>query len=266
MTTVRAVSRSESLSEPLPHLHELSALYALGFRPRRGEVIVVGGRSGAAKSSFMIWLAVTWNLPTLYYSLDQNLGESTHRALAAHTGNTVDEVDQLLREGRTPPDDQAPICWCFDRNPGINDLQDELDAYVESYDAWPEIIVVDNLIDVFHGREGDKNGYDDTLKFLKEKAFESNAAVFVLAHTSALVKPNDPFTPQPKYALLDKPDKHPQGILMVALNPKTGEFRVSVAKSRMSLSDESSEDYASLRADQARCSFSTWYQGYQYAS
>jgi len=264
MTTLRAVTRSESLSAPLPPLHELNALYSLGFKPRRGEVIVIGARSGAAKSSFMIWLAVRWSLPTLYYSLDQNLYESTYRALAAQTGETVDQIEQHMTSGQHYRGEVAPISWCFDKNPSIVDLQEELDAYVEAHDAWPEIIVVDNLIDVYHGREGDKSGYDDTLKFLKEKASESNATVFVLAHTSESVKPSDPFTPQPKYALLDKPDKHPQQILMVALNPKSGEFRVAVSKARMTLSDASSESYASLRADQARCTFSPWYPHYAY--
>lgn len=267
MTTLRAVTRSESLSAPLPQVYELAALYALGFKPRRGEVILIGARSGAAKSSFAIWLCVRLGLPCLYWSLDQNLYESTYRALAAHTGKTIDEVESLIKMGIAPPPDQAPIQWCFDKNPSIVDMQEELDAYVEAYDSWPEVMVVDNIIDVYHGREGDKTGYDDALKFLKEKAAESNATIFVLAHTSKSVKASNPHDPQPKYALLDSPDKHPQQILMVALNPSSGEFKVAVAKSRLTLSDESSEHVVSLTADQARCTFSPWVgHRYEYAS
>lgn len=258
MTTLRAIHRSESMSPPLPEVHELQALYSEGFRPRKGELIMVGARSGAAKSSFAIWYAVQLNLPTLYFSADQNVFEGTTRAIAAKTGVTIDEVEQRLNRGETPPD-QAPIQWCFDTNPSIMDLQEEIDAYVEAYDAWPEIIVVDNLLNIFHGHEGNNNGFDEVLKFLKEKASESGATVFVLHHAQAMVQSKDPHNPQPKYALLEKPDKLPQQILMLGLNQKTGELRVAVVKSRMTVSDESGETYTSLRADLSRCSIGPWY-------
>lgn len=258
MTTVRAVRRAESHSPPLPQVHQLSALYAAGFKPRHGEVIMIGARSGAAKSSFVIWLCVQMDLPTLYYSADQNTYEATTRAIAAKTGLTIDEIEGRLNKGETPPD-QAPISWCFDQNPSISDLQEEMDAYVEAHDAWPQVIVLDNLLNVYHGHEGNTTGFDEVLKFLKEKAGESGATVFVLHHCQAGVNMKDPHNPQPKYALLEKVDKLPQQILTLGLNQQTGELRVALVKSRMTTCDETGETYSSLKADQARCTFSSWY-------
>lgn len=253
----RALRYSAKSAEPLPYVHELAALYDLGVKPRRGELIMVAGRAGSAKSSFALWLTMRMQLRTLYFSADMNPWQASIRLAAAQSEMTVDEVEGSLSDGTYVPADPLPIHFCFDASPTLDDMDEELDAYLEAWNRWPELVVVDNLRNVDALHENEYGGQNFVLDHLHGMTRTTGAAVIVLHHTQIAVGTKDPGAPQPRWAIKNKVDELPELILTLGLDAETNLFQIACVKQRMGKQDIEAGHRATLQADLSRNLFRT---------
>jgi hypothetical protein len=163
------------------------------------------------------------------------------------------------------------VQFCFDANPALPDMQDEVDAWVEKYNTFPDIIVVDNLRNVWNGEgSGSEHAsYKATQQLLIDFARHTGACVITLHHMvlpTAQDKDADEKMryPRPQYAIDGKVSQLPDFILSVA---KDGDdFRFAVVKDRYHTFDASGKSYHELRVNGATGQFSRGYTPQQRAN
>lgn len=264
LTAARAVSRSAASSDPLPDVPALAALVAAGVQPRRGTLILIAALPKAGKSNFVMWWVKEMGLPCLYFSADMNSYDATTRLAACVTGHSVETV----RQGMAHPSgsayyedalEEVPIQWCFDASPTVEDLWLELDAYVEAYDTYPQVIVVDTLMKVQASEE--YAGQQYIMSELSAMARITGAAVFVLHHCSE-AEWKMPTLPPKRSAIMNKVSQLPELILTVALDGPL--FHVATVGNRSGWQDPEARTYISLEADIAHSRFG-YHNPYRYS-
>src|SRR5674476_609673 len=153
LSPARALSLNAEAGRELPRVPALKALYARGCRPRHGEVIMVAGRSGTQKSGFALWWTCQMNLPTLYLSADMSPFTASARVASLMMNLTTDEVEAQMQRGGRERDavlesmEDLNLTFSFGAItwPGVDA---EIEAWVELHNAYPEMIVIDNLCDL----------------------------------------------------------------------------------------------------------------------
>lgn len=250
----KAAESGERLNLPLA----MSVVEQRGGVLRRGHLAMIAGISNAGKSAFAEWLTAMTNLDTLYFSADQDPWTSTTRLAALLTGSTVENAALAIanEEGREAYDralSSSRLSFCYDSNPSLEDIGLELDAYVETWDAYPDVIVVDNLVNV----EGSGEMQEDQfiISELHSLARRTRSCVIVLAHCSE-ASTKDPYSPPDRKSIINKLSKYPDLIYTVAYNPETDQFGVAVVKTREGKADAKAEHPVWLYADLDRCTFS----------
>ena len=104
--------------------------------------------------------------------------------------------------------------WSFESSPTLEDIAEEVKAFEELWGQSPELIIVDNLMDVATDGGEEFASMRAIMKELKYLARATNAAVLVLHHTSEGVVG----TPcQPRSALQGKVAQLPALILTLGL-------------------------------------------------
>jgi hypothetical protein len=252
----RAARNAAKVGDPLPHIDVLEPLYSEGVEFYRGSLTMIAGLPGAQKSMFAMWYAQQLNIPTLYFSADSDAATMTSRMASAvsdtDSGTIRNEyMNDTRREYYADLLAASNICFCFDSAPGVGDIGDELDAYITLFGRLPELIVIDNLMDVYSGAEAEHVGNKSTLKDLKELARVSGAAVFVLHHMSEAN--TDPAYPAPRSALQGKVSQTPALVLSLAVEGDA--FRISVVKNRNGKATPNAMDYYTLLTDPAHATF-----------
>lgn len=224
---------------------------------RKGHLALIAAIPNAGKSAFAEALAATANLNTLYFSADQDAWTSTTRLISCVTGEETNRVALNLASGEGVGYyedilEKSSIQFCFDSSPSLEDIAEELDAYVETWDEYPEVVVVDTLLNVVG--EGDKASDTQILSELHWLARETKACVIVLVHASE-AGIRDPYRPPPREKLINKVDALPDLVLMVAYDPNEENFYVSVGKTREGRNDPKSERPIAISADFSRMQF-----------
>ena len=146
----RAWSGVLTKATPLPDVW--SALSNKQIKFRRGQVCMVAAAPNAGKSMFALIYAIRANVPTLFFSADTDTTTVMMRAAAHLSGHSQVLVEGNLASNTHYYDHRLPklnnIKWVFDSSPSIDDLELEIRAYVELYGQAPELIVIDNLMNV----------------------------------------------------------------------------------------------------------------------
>lgn len=261
----RALRQAKDAGRPLPSIPELTELYKKGFTPRVGELALIYGQSGSQKSGFATWLAVRWGVETLYFSADMSQRTASHRLASIYAGMTSDEVNDLFASD-DPYDQQRAnqlseqlrhcgVSFVFDSEPSLDDIDAEIEAWVEVHDAYPDVIIVDNLLDVEPINENEFQSQKAILLELKTLARVTGAFVLVLAHAK---EQGDPFMPAPKSGLQNKVSNTPALILSIALEPSAGEtsiLRLAPVKLREGKSDPTGRTFVELIATPSKTTF-----------
>lgn len=207
-----------------------------GAKIRQGQLTLVAAGSGVGKSSIITFIAMNmWTkdrqrVPTLYFSADSDVTTFGIRAgtMAIEEAFTADIEKKILSKDQETLEkiqESTSHMWvCFDSAPSCKDIQDEVDAYALVNGEYPQLIVVDNLMDVRHGTD-ERMGQDAILDFLKQLASAAQAAVVVLCHVVAMGKGKDENGrvidvdyasgkhPIPLSGIMNKLDKRPRLIL-----------------------------------------------------
>ena len=248
----RATALASRTAEPLPDVEWLSSLTEHGYHFYRGMVSMVAGVPGAMKSMFALAYANATGLDTLYFSADSDAASQLSRLVAMRTG--FDSAESRAHLSTNVAQDalkESKVQFCFDASPDLPGMQDEVDAWVEKYNSFPDIIVVDNLRNVWNGEgSGSEHAsYKATQQLLIEFARHTGACVITLHHMvlpSAAEKDADEKMryPRPQYAIDGKVSQLPDFILSVA---KDGDdFRFAVVKDRYRPFDPSGKTYHEL--------------------
>lgn len=254
LTPKRSLRLNAESGRELPRVPELQALYNLGARPRHGEVIMIAGRSGTQKSGFALFWVASMNLPTIYFSADMSAFTASSRLASMATGDNTEIVEAGMAAGG---EDQqryldalegsnitlsfgSPITW--------RAVDEELEAFIELHDAYPEVMVFDNLMD-FEDAESDYTAQMAVMANLTELARTTGATVIVLHHASdkSWDARTDPWSPPSRDQVKGGLSEKPELSLSVALDPTTFEYKVAVIKQRMGACDPTARTYASLR-------------------
>jgi len=257
LTAGRAFTKSTSNAEPIPQVATLSEMRSDGVVPRRGQMTMIAGIPGTGKSAFAMWWVAQLGLSTLYFSADMDSYTANSRLAAIHSGNTVKSVEQAMDTGMgmeyyADALAESKFIFCFDSGPTLEDVGAELAAHVEVFDEYPEVIVIDNVMNI-QGSE-DYQGQQHILSELHSLARITRAWVVVLHHASE-VNGKSPFDPPPRKEIKNKITEHPELVLTVAANPATGDYKVACVKNRSDKSDPGAQYPYTYRADLARCSF-----------
>lgn len=218
------------------------ALQAKGVEFRQGELTVIAGQPAAGKSAFALASAARIGRPTLYICADTAAWTVTLRAIAMQTGLHQHQVEaRLLADPHSCDgalDDLKFIRWCFEPNPTLDDIDNEVRAYEELYGANPDLIVVDNAIDVADGPD-EWGAIRRTMRELKFLAGDSGAAVVVLHHVTEAIPLPDNQAPA-RSSILGKDSRLPALVLTVV--NQDDYLGVAVVKSRYSKCDPSGRD------------------------
>ncbi len=254
--------RVASAGVELPRVPELESLYRNGFHPRRGQILEIAAQPGAGKSALAMWYAARMNLATLYFSADQDAHTSLSRLGALLTGQFVRDLEAILED----PDGSAfpyyeellsesNLQFCFDSGPTLEDMADELSAYVEVWDRYPELIVVDNLVNVEAETGEEFSGMNLVAKELHRLARITNAAIIIVHHTR---EDGDPHNPQPRSSIHGKISKFPEKIWTIAHDPTEQCMKIAIVKDRTGPQDATGKTFYRLRAYPEKASFSIW--------
>lgn len=254
LTLAQAVQRNGNGAALLPDLW--GALAERQIRFRRGQVTMIAGAPNAGKSLIALNYAILAGIPTLYISADTDAYTTAIRAAALVSGNTTQSVEAAFQtEGGTGYYEDAlggikNVRFDFYPSPTLDDIQLTVMAYAEAYGEYPELIIVDNLMNVVSLHENEWTGLRDIAKSMHHMARETDAAVFLLHHTSE--NEGRPEFPPARKAIQGKVSQLPELILTVALVPDSGEFRVAPVKNRFGPNTPTGADYITLWADPSR--------------
>lgn len=258
LSAARSLTHGRRAGAPLPHIPELEDLETgfFHFRFRQSETTVIAGQPNAGKSLFALWLCVKFDVPTLYFSADSSSYTASTRLAAATTGETTENVGKALREGGAgywqDVLDKSQVRFCFDPNPTHTTIAEELDAYVEEFDEFPRVIVVDNLMDVIGGGASETESYKDVLSGLKKINRETEASILVLHHMSETG--TSPLWPAPRASVMGKANQTPENVISIAMG-ENDTFLLSVVKHRNGKADAQAKNVVQLRAFPDRCQF-----------
>lgn len=257
----RALVGARSQGEPLPVIPEMDALaQAYGYLPRKGQVLMIAGQPGSQKSGLALWMTSRWDRPTLYFSADMAQHTAMLRLASLVTGHPRSVVERGLagsgEEFYVEAVSDLPITFVFDSSPTLEDISAEIDAFVELWDEYPEVIVIDNAVNVVMEHDNEWSALRLILGELHSMARLTGAAVVVLHHMAEGAY--DPTKPTPRKALHGKVSQLPEIILSIAVDPHEGSLKAVPVKNRDGKSDPNATTFVRLAADMERTRFSPW--------
>ncbi len=182
----RAWKSAHTLAQPLPTVWK--DLEKRDIKFRRGQVCMVAAAPNAGKSMFALVYAIQSKVPTLFFSADTDVATVMLRATAHVSGHTQQTVEKQMSYNPNAYsnnlEDISHIQWVFDSSPNLDDIEDEIKAYIELYGVAPQLIVVDNLMNVVAESDNEWAGLRQIMMELHDMARTTEACVLVLHHVS----------------------------------------------------------------------------------
>ena len=240
---------------PLPDVWD--GLKAKQIKFRRGQVCMVAGAPNAGKSMFALIYAIKAGVPTLFFSADTDTTTVMMRAAAHVSGHSQVTVENNLANNTHYYDPYFErldhIKWVFDSSPSIDDLELEIRAYVELYGYAPELIVVDNLMNVTAETDNEWAGLRAIMMEFHDMARKTEACVLVLHHVSEQSEYGPPSKPPHRRAIHGKVSQLPALILTLGYDPAQGSLFVASVKNRFGPHVADGSDYVTLLVNYAAC-------------
>ena len=260
LTLTQSATVKGSSGEPLPTVWE--SLDAEGTRFLRGQLALVAAGPGVGKSAFVLSYALRSKVSCLYFSADSDAFVQLSRALAILGGVNMTEASNTVLASdfdriRALVGD-VPIRFNYNPSPTLNTITQQVHAYEELHGDFPELIVVDNALDVvMEGADADQSqSLDALMAWLHELARTTEACVVVLHHVTGPY--NDANQPIPLSGVKGQIGRVPE--LILTLHKQLGEFgspdllNVSTVKNRGQKADPTGQSFVSLSFDGYRMS------------
>lgn len=280
MESLVRLARRESTAGP-----SLSTTYRClddeGLSLRPGELHLVTATAGSLKSTLLLNILYRGQYTALYFSADTR-PKTVYTRMATMVSNYPDcypnnkdavkygdewpdhTMYQVSQWYQDDPERLVPylrkggrnIQWCFEEAPTMDSIQDELNAYAEVHGCYPQVVVVDNLMDVDSDHPDEYAGMKETMKALKTLAARTDAAVVVLHHINESSK-FDPTVDQGAPARKDITGKVSHGSSLIftmhynrpEVQGDTGRLLVAPVKNREGKDDPSGNWVIALDAD-----------------
>lgn len=254
----RAWSSSTTRATPLPDVWKSVAGKQIKFR--RGQVCMVAAAPNAGKSMFALIYAIKANVPTLFFSADTDTATVMMRAASHLSGHGQTLVESNLNNNRHYYDrflgEMSNIQWVFDSSPSLDDIELEVKAYVELFGVAPELIVIDNLMNVAAETDNEWAGLRAIMVELHDMARQTEACVLVLHHVSEQSEYGKTEMPPARRAIHGKVSQLPSLILTLGYDPMQGMLRVAPVKNRFGPHTADGSDFATLFVNYGVCQIS----------
>ena len=251
----RAWSGVLTKATPLPDVWRALSNKQIKFR--RGQVCMVAAAPNAGKSMFALIYAIRADVPTLFFSADTDTTTVMMRAAAHLSGHSQVLVESNLASNTHYYDQHLPklnnIKWVFDSSPSIDDLELEIRAYVELYGQAPELIVIDNLMNVVSETDNEWAGLRAIMMELHDMARKTEACVLVLHHVSEQSEYGSPSKPPARRSIHGKVSQLPALILTLGYDPAQASLFVAPVKNRFGPHTADGTKYAHLLVNYAAC-------------
>lgn len=254
LTIAQAATRNKNNAQLLPDL--FPALASNGIRFRRGQVTMIAGQPNSGKSLLALFYAVKSGVPTLYISADTDAYTTAIRAAAVITGSQVNTVEEAFSSGTGYEfyEDELKtlkhLRFDFDPSPTLDDIQLSIQAYGEAFGEYPQLLIIDNLLNIAALHDNEWTGMRDIAKAMHHIARQTDAAVFMLHHTTEAE--GRPELPPSRKSIQGKISQLPEMILTVAMDHDTSEYRIACVKNRFAKNSAAGTDYTVLFADASR--------------
>jgi len=197
---------------------------------------MVAAAPNAGKSMFSLIYAIKAKVPTLFFSADTDTTTVMIRAashLSGHSQLTVESnlntTDKYYERHLGNMDN---IQWVFDSSPSLDDVEAEVKAYIELYGLPPELIVIDNLMNIAAETDNEWAGLRAIMMELHDLARKTEACVLVLHHVSEQSEYGTGINPPPRRAIHGKVSQLCSVILTLGYDPFGQNLSVGVVKNR----------------------------------
>lgn len=247
--------KARDAGAPIPTVWTSLADKTVHFR--RSQVAMVAAAPGVGKSAFSLNLAIRSGVDGIYMSADSDETTQAYRAAAILTRDPVREIEAAFKAGRAEKYERAlreftRIWFDFNASPRLEDIEEEVLAYAHLYGEWPELIVLDNLVNVLDetGAEGFAS-LEATMAFLVDLARITQAAIVVLHHVVGDAESGDkPLTLKDIRGKITKLQTLVLGLAYTDTPTPTGRaLGVYVLKNRSGMASASGDLCIELQAD-----------------
>lgn len=229
---------------------------------RKGQLALVAGGPGTGKSALMhAWLQRGndngKHNTVMYFSADSDPFTMWKRSASIATGYTLSDVERMVKEGNTAGldaivDEATAHMWMdYRSSPTEEDVLDEVMAYQTVYGSDPEVIVLDNLKNLYQDM-GEFEALEQSCMFLHDLARDTNAAIIALHHVVGAAE--DGISAIPLSGLRGKVSKTPEVVL--TLHRSDSQLNVSPVKNRNGRAQASGAWILPLQADMSRMAYS----------
>ena len=244
----RAWRGSNTNATPLPDVWADLAKKQIKFR--RGQVCMVAAAPNAGKSMFALIYAVKAKVPTLFFSADTDTATVMMRAASHLSGHEQLLVESNLLSNRHYYDkylsEMESIQFVFDSSPSLDDIELEIKAYVELFGIPPELIVVDNLMNVVSESDNEWAGLRAIMVEFHDMARKTEACVVVLHHVSEQSEYGKTTEPPARRAIHGKVSQLPALIITLGFDPHNSILKVAAVKNRFGPHTADGSDHIGL--------------------
>ena len=221
---------------------------------------MVAAAPNAGKSMFALIYAVKAKVPTLFFSADTDTPTVMMRAASHLSGHSQLLVEANLNNSRHYYDkylsDMENIQFVFDSSPSLDDIELEVKAYVELYGIPPELIVIDNLMNVVAESDNEWAGLRAIMVEFHDMARKTEACVMVLHHVSEQSEYGKDNKPPARRAIHGKVSQLPALILTLGFDPLDKTLKVAPVKNRFGPHTADGSDFATLFVNYSVCQIS----------
>jgi KaiC/GvpD/RAD55 family RecA-like ATPase len=151
MTLRKFASRTGDTGIPLPSLYSSWEKNQVTFR--RGSTSMIAGTPGTYKSILALNMAAQWALKghsILYFSADSDESVVARRMAGILTGDKATDIECRIQENpgyyEGALSKLGDLRFAYDSRLTVTGVRDYLAAWETVYGEYPEIIVIDNLI------------------------------------------------------------------------------------------------------------------------
>jgi len=255
LSLTRAWGGATTKAAPLPDVWD--TLKNKQVRFRRGQLTMVAAAPNAGKSMFALVYAIKAGVPTLFFSADTDVTTVMIRAASHISGHGQITVEQNLNVKSAYYDDSFEkmkhIQWVFDSSPSLDDIELEVKAYQELYGIAPQLIVVDNLMNVAAETDNEWAGLRAIMMELHDLARNTQACVLVLHHVSEATEYGDGTYPPARRSIHGKVSQLPSLMLTLGYDPMIKQLKVAAVKNRFGPNSADGKDWVALDANYAAC-------------
>ena len=211
---------------------------------------MVAAAPNAGKSMFALIYAIKAKVPTLFFSADTDTATVMMRAASHLSGHEQLLVESNLLSNRHYYDkylsEMESIQFVFDSSPSLDDIELEIKAYVELFGIPPELIVVDNLMNVVSESDNEWAGLRAIMVEFHDMARKTEACVLVLHHVSEQSEYGKTTEPPARRAIHGKVSQLPALIITLGFDPHNQVLKVAAVKNRFGPHTADGSDYIGL--------------------